>query len=217
MSKDIIGLKFNRLTVLELHHKVQKFKKNGSRGGYIEYYLCKCDCGKETIIEKWHITSGRTKSCGCIQKESTSNLFSTHHLSKHQLYNTWCKMKERCYKPICKAYPNYGGRGIKVCDEWKNNFQNFYDWALSNGYKEDLTLDRIDVNGNYEPLNCRWISQKQQCNNKRTNFYITIYNRTQTLKEWCEEKDLNYSAVQARISRGWTIEDAMTIPIISGY
>lgn len=209
---NIIGQKFNRLTVLELHHKVQKFKKSGHKSGFKEYYLCQCECGKYSIVEKYSITSGKIKSCGCLIKDTAYRHFSIHNLTNHRLYNTWVHLKGRCYNCSNKYYKDYGARGIKVCNEWKNDFKAFYDWAISNGYADNLTIDRIDNNGNYEPSNCRFITLKKQQNNKRNNFNITIYNRTQTLSEWCEEKNLNYDKIQARISRGWTIEEAMTTP-----
>lgn len=212
MSKDIIGQKFNRLTVVDLHHKVQKFKTNGHKSGYSEFYLCNCECGNQTIVEKWQLTSGKTKSCGCLKVDTCRKHFSIHNLTHHPLYNIWIKVKERCYKSTCKAFPNYGGRGIEMCKEWKNDFISFYNWAINNGYAQNLTLDRIDVNGNYEPLNCRFVTLKKQQNNKRNNFNITIYNRTQTLSEWCEEKGLNYSKINYRINNGWTIEEAFTTP-----
>ena len=122
-------------------------------------------------------------------------------------------MKSRCYNPKEEHYYRYGGRGITVCNEWlgENGFMNFVKWAKENGYKEGLSLDRIDNDGNYEPSNCRWVSYKVQNNNKRNNFLVTIYNRTQTLSEWCDEKNLNYSKIQSRLKRGWLLEDAMTI------
>lgn len=209
-KQNIINKKFGRLTVVSLAYKVQRYKTNGQRGGYREFYNCLCDCGNTCVVEKWQLIKGCTKSCGCYKREFAQSSFSTHNLTNHRLYNTWCHMKGRCYNSDNKAYSNYGGRGITVCDEWKNDFQAFYNWAMANGYKEDLTLDRIDVNGNYEPDNCRFTTMKVQQNNKQNHFYITIYNRTQTLAEWCEEKKLDYNKIMARIQSGWTIEDAFT-------
>ena len=132
-------------------------------------------------------------------------------IRKTELYSHWIAMKGRC---LCKKQPyykNYGGRGIKVCDEWLHNSLSFFEWSYKNGYIEDagLTLDRIDVNGNYEPSNCRWVSRKTQCNNKRNNHYITYKGRTQTLAQWCEELNLNYGTIKSRINRDhWTVEKA---------
>lgn len=207
---NIIGKKFGRLAVISLDHKVQRYKASGQKGGYREFYNCLCDCGNTCIVEKWQIISGNTKSCGCYRIDKAHSAFSKHNLTNHRLYNTWCKIKGRCYNTLDAAYNNYGGRGITMCKEWKNDFKAFYDWSMANGYKEDLTIDRIDVNGDYEPNNCRWATLKEQANNKRDNFNVTIYNRTQTLSEWCEEKGLNYTTVLGRIQNGWTIEDAFT-------
>lgn len=120
-------------------------------------------------------------------------------------------MKDRCHNKHSKEYHNYGERGIAVCDEWRNNFQAFYNWVISNGYKEGLQIDRIDVNGNYEPSNCRWSTPKKNSNNKRNNRYITIGNRTHTLSEWCNILGLKYSTVSVRLFRGWTVIKALEL------
>nr|DAJ74779.1 MAG TPA: PVL ORF-50-like family [Caudoviricetes sp.] len=207
---DIIGQKFGRLTVIKIDHLKPRYNKTGGLKGHRIYYLCQCDCGNTHIAGRDGLLRGSIKSCGCYKKEFAKQSFSKHNLTNHRLYNTWCHMKRRCYNPTDKAYKNYGERGICMCQEWKDNFENFYNWAISNGYKENLTLDRIDINGNYEPSNCRFATLKEQQNNKQNHFYITIYNRTQTLSEWCEEKNLNYGKILARIQSGWTIEDAFT-------
>jgi hypothetical protein len=116
-------------------------------------------------------------------------------------------MKSRCYTEGNIEYKRYGGRGIKVCDEWKNSFITFYEWAMKNGYSDNLSIDRIDYNGNYEPDNCRWATPIQQSNNRRNNILITREGRTQTLAQWCREYDLPYSRVLARRNRGWKDED----------
>jgi len=124
------------------------------------------------------------------------------HLKSHtNLYNAWLGIKRRCYNPNDKSYSRWGGRGITVCDEWKNDFMSFYNWSIENGYEDGLTIDRIDNNGNYEPSNCRWASQKEQANNRRSNIDITIGNATKTLKEWCEIFELDYKMVNARYHR----------------
>lgn len=119
-------------------------------------------------------------------------------------------MLNRCYREKDKRFNNYGGRGIKVCEEWKNNFNHFAEWAYKNGYNENLTLDRIDVNGDYEPSNCRWVTLKQQENNRSNNHLITYKNETKTLAQWAEEKNIKYSTLERRINRyHWTIERAL--------
>ena len=122
-------------------------------------------------------------------------------MSGTRIYETWQDMKRRCYNKQNARYDRYGGRGITVCDEWLNNFQSFYDWAISNGYSDDLTIDRIDNDGNYEPSNCRWSTAKEQCNNRGSNINITIGNATKSLMCWCEIFNVDYKKVYARYKR----------------
>lgn len=128
-----------------------------------------------------------------------------------KLYITWKHMKSRCYNKNDKDYYNYGEIGITVCDEWRNNFQAFYDWSINNGYQDDLTIDRINNNGNYEPINCRWSDRKTQSRSRKYNNYYTIDGVTHCLSEWCEILNLNYRMVYMRLRRGWTIEKALEV------
>lgn len=194
---DITGQKFGRLTAL---HRLHNYHKKGT------YWLCVCECGnlKECFIG--NLRSGAIKSCGCLHDEGNNK---KHGQCGTRLYRIWKSIKQRCHKNYNKNYKNYGGRGIVVCDEWCNNFQLFYGWAMANGYNDNLTIDRIDVNGNYEPSNCRWATMKQQNNNRRDNKYITIDNVTKTLTEWCEFYNLNYKMVCARLYKGQSIEQAL--------
>ena len=128
---------------------------------------------------------------------------------KNRLYNIYQGMTKRCYYPDNQNYKYYGGKGIVICNEWKSNFSAFKKWALENGYQDNLTIDRINTNGNYEPSNCRWVSMKEQCNNRTSNHLITYKGKTQNLKQWCIELNLNYGIMESRINRyKWSIEKA---------
>lgn len=171
-KKSYIGQKIGRLYIVDRADDLVY-----SNGRKVVMYNCLCDCGNKTIVRKPQIINGGTKSCGCIQKEQIGSLNRTHGLSGKcgRLYPLWKSIKYRCYCESCRDYKNYGGRGIKMCDEWKNDFQSFYNWAITNGYKEEktdkgvniLTIDRIDVDGDYCPENCRFVTNEIQARNKR--------------------------------------------------
>ena len=202
--QDLTGKKFGRLLVIE---RVENNKKQQVQ------WLCKCDCGNEVKVISKSLTSGNTKSCGCLHREINIKRLTTHGLRNTRLNGIWCGVLQRCYNPKNKAYKNYGGRGITVCQEWQDNFQNFYDWSMSNGYNDDLTIDRIDVNGNYEPSNCRWVTKKEQANNMRSNRLLTYNGETHNMKQWAKIMGINYRALQQRLFRGWSIEKALTTPL----
>lgn len=136
-----------------------------------------------------------------------------HGLRHTRLFSILNNILTRCYNRNFKSFPRYGGRGITVCKEWRINFKSFYDWAMANGYRDDLTIDRIDNNGNYEPSNCRWVDMKRQARNTKRNVNVTINKETKTLIEWCEIYQINYRTVRDRLHRGWSMLDALTKPV----
>lgn len=200
--KDLKEQKFGKLTPISYYRKHNRV-----------YWHCKCDCGNEVDVRSDGLSTGQTKSCGCLHKEVVSKLKTKHKKCNTRLYDSWTDLKQRCYNKHNNRYKNYGGRGITVCDEWRNNFQSFYDWAMSNGYQENLTIDRIDVNGNYEPSNCRWIDRKTQQRNTTRNRYITIGGETHCVSEWCEILNLKDRTVRSRLNYGWSIEKALELEV----
>ena len=171
MVKDLTGQKFGRLTVISQNG----FTSPNKYGQRHAIWYCKCDCGN--YIERTTDVLKRGKSsCGCREKEvlrDMSRKNTTHNMTHTRLYRIYKGMISRCYYKSSQRYNAYGGRGIKVCDEWKNDRSKFFDWAINNGYKEDLTIERINVNGNYEPSNCCWIPMSEQYKNKQSNSIIT--------------------------------------------
>ncbi|APH24986.1 hypothetical protein CF088_14640 [Clostridium botulinum] len=139
--------------------------------------------------------------------------YEHHGLRHHRLYGIYTNMKSRCYNSKTPKYKNYGGRGIKVCDEWLNNFKAFYDWAMSNGYEDNLTIDRVNNDCNYEPSNCRWITFYKQASNKTTTNLITFNGKTQCVKAWTEELGFGKETLRERLKRGWSTKKALTTPI----
>lgn len=189
----IIGERIGRLLVTEL--------VGTGKGG--KRYLCKCDCGNTKIVVGANLRNKTTKSCGCLFKETQLKTITKHNKRYTRIYEVWKSMKKRCFNPNCKNYEDYGGRGIIVCDEWKNDFQTFYDWSMANGYADDLTIDRQDVNGNYEPSNCRWVTRIVQANNKRNNLLFVYNGETHTVAEWSRLLNIRPSTIYSRIRRGY--------------
>ena len=197
---NLIGQKFGMLTVVSL---VGKDKRGNKLWG------CVCDCGnvKKHPVRASELKRGTTRSCGCIMHETNKRKNATHGMTGTRIHSEYKYMMNRCYCKSSHSWDNYGGRGISVCDEWKGNFLAFYQWAMENGYSDELSLDRIDVNKGYSPENCRWATAKQQSNNKRTNVFVTCNGVTHTISEWADISGIGKSTILGRIKRGWPTEE----------
>lgn len=196
---DLTGAKVGRLTVIEFAEK-----KNGRR-----YWKCKCECGGEIDVLTTSLATGRTASCGCYQREKASQMFKEHGQSGTRLYRIWSNMIQRCTNPKHDWYSRYGENGISVCDEWKR-FDAFHSWAMSNGYSDSLSIDRIDNSKGYSPNNCRWATPQEQTDNRECSIYISFNGDSKTLKEWSKDTGIPYKNLLWRIRRGWDAERALT-------
>lgn len=208
---DLTGKKFGRLTVLN---------KAGSGKNKSLLWNCVCDCGREVVIDGLYLRSGDTKSCGCYRKECASKRMSTHKMSKTRLYRVWAGVKNRCYNENASNYKYYGAKGITMCDEWKDSFESFRNWAIASGYNEnarpqECTLDRIDNNSGYSPNNCRWANHQEQCNNQSSNKIIAFNGESHSMSEWADVIGMEYTTLRARIRRGMSISEALTKPVRS--
>lgn len=195
---DSIGVKFNKLTIREIYRK--EINK-GNKIKTVVFAKCECECGEFKELRAITVISGSIKSCGCLSGEN-------HGETRTRLHRIWGLMKDRCLNENNKNYNRYGGRGISICTEWENSYLSFKEWAINNGYNDELTLDRIDFNGNYEPSNCRWVTIIEQQNNKRNNIYLTHNGETKTLAQWCDIYDANRETIKRRIAKGLTFEQA---------
>lgn len=201
---NLTGMKYGRLSVKEIDY----------RENYRTYWKCLCECGKTCIVEGGNLRSGRQKSCGCIVSERGREMLIQMN-TKHGLYDTRIygirrNMLQRCYNPKAKRYEFYGGKGVTVCEEWKRDFMSFYRWALENGYQEDLTLDRIDVNGNYEPSNCRWVTLKEQNQNTSRSMKVDYFGSQMCLKEASRLCGMSYETLRYRYKNGLRGEKLFT-------
>jgi hypothetical protein len=206
--KDISGQRFGKLVVIKFSHTGGKY--------YRSFWLCKCDCGNTSIVAQSSLKGGHTKSCGCLIK---NNGVRKHKLCKSRIYQIYARMKNVCYNKHSKDYAKYGGRGIDICKEWlgENGFINFYNWSIKNGFNENLsskecTIDRIDNNKGYFPDNCRWTTLKVQQNNTRRNHYISYNGTTQTVAQWAESLNMNYTTLHERLRKGWSVEKSLSQP-----
>ena len=180
---NMIGKRYGRLVVIE--EVAQHIKPSGQK---ISMYKCICDCGNYKIASGTHLRSGHNQSCGCLKKEQEKHGGS-------RLAHIWKNMISRCYDENSTSYKRYGAKGIYVCESWKNHFEIFKSWAMKNGYTDKLTLDRIDNAKGYEPINCRWATNKEQANNKTNNLRITINGVTHTASEWADITGINLKRI----------------------
>ena len=224
-SKEVIemGKLRNDLTNMDfgMLHVIQRAPDHITPNGTLKVvWECVCNnCGKTGVLMySEHLLKQGIVSCGCMKAERMSKTMSTHRRSRTRLYNIWCAMKRRCYNPNDVRYDSYGGRGITVCDEWKNSYENFQNWAIENGYDENAprgkyTIERKDVDGNYCPDNCKWATIKEQANNTRFNHIITIDGISKTIAQWAEHTGLSQGCIESRLNKlGWDEYDAVMIP-----
>lgn len=199
---ELSGKKFGRLTVVKPVRKAGKEQL---------FYECLCDCGVVKVILAQSIRTGNTQSCGCLQKERRATATLRHGMSHTPIHNTWMSMKQRCFDKNCKAYPDYGGRGITVCERWMT-FENFLA-DMGQPPQEGMTLDRFpDNDGNYEPCNVRWATKKEQANNRRSSKLLTFDGATMTQAQWEDKMGLRRGLLWDRLDKGWTLERALKTP-----
>lgn len=202
----MIGKKFGRLTVDVV------YRKNGRT-----FVDATCECGNSTTARADHVKCGRISSCGCLQKETVKLRRTTHGMAETRLYKCWENMHKRCYMKSYKNFERWGGRGIKVCDEWLHKFETFRDWALANGYDDTLSLDRIDNDGNYEPSNCRWATRSQQMSNRVTSASLNAMLNGKTLRELSDEHGIPYKTLWQRLRRcNMSLDVALSKPYTKG-
>lgn len=182
---DNLGEKYGRLTVVEFVDR----KHSSDR------YKFLCECGNEKICYLANVKRGTTKSCGCLLKERAIKRMTKHGESKTRLYKIYTGMQSRCYREYTKSYKSYGAKGITICDEWNESFLKFKEWALNNGYQEDLSIERVDPSGNYEPSNCKWIARKLQNDNKKNTIFIEHDGRKHSMRKMCRDKGIKYTTV----------------------
>lgn len=208
---DFTGKTFGDWTVL---YELERYRTPSGRP--VRMWRCKCKCGNECNVQGQHLSSGESTMCTECGYKVSGFKNKKHGESDTKLYAIWSSIKKRCYNPNEKCYSNYGGRGITMCDEWKNDYMSFRKWAYDNGYdesksKNECSIDRINVNGDYCPENCRWVDIITQANNKRNNFCITYNGETRTVHEWSRILDMPVYLITDRIQReGWTPERTFT-------
>lgn len=201
-KKDITGLRVGKLVAL--YFDKYDYFPSGER---YEKWLCQCDCGKRLSVNKKNLLSGASKSCGCLSVESNRRRLTKHGGRNTRLYSIWCNMKGRCLNSSDSDYDRYGGRGINICNEWIDDYVVFRDWAITNGYNDSLTIDRVDVNKDYCPDNCRWVDMRIQANNRTNTIYIEYNGERHTCSEWADIVGISYDTLNNRYHAGMTGED----------
>lgn len=194
------GERYGRLAI---QCEVEKKQKRRRR------FQCLCDCGNIVCVNLEHLRSGKTKSCGCFQKENREVANLRHGLYGSPLYILWHSMKQRCENQKAKGYADYGGRGIKICQEWQE-VSVFCKWASKKGFKQGLSIERIDVNGDYSPLNCTFIPKREQAKNTRKNRFITYKGETMIISDWAKRIGLSCGGLKSRLDLGWAVGRALT-------
>lgn len=207
--EDRVGQKFNRLTILGV---LSKGYRDANGKWTHARLLVQCDCGTVKDVAAGCVTSGGTKSCGCLDTEATVRRNTTHGMSHLPEYKLWVDMRARCNNAGNKFFHRYGGRGITVCPSWLNDFAQFYS-DMGPRPSPTHSIERKNNEGPYSPENCVWATPVEQANNKSSNRLITFQGRTQTLTQWCRERNMNLSTVTGRLDgRGWSIEKAFLTP-----
>lgn len=205
--RDLTNLRFGKLVALKADHKDKCHRW---------HWLCQCDCGKTTIVSSNSLLRGSTRSCGCLNDEQrkSGNNRRVHGGCGTRLYRIWKQIRTRCNNPNNSDYKRwYGSKGIKVCSEWDNSFEAFRDWSLANGYNDNLTIDRIDSNDDYEPNNCRWVTWREQSRNTSQNVNVSYNGETHCLTDWANILDVDPQVFRSRLYRGWSIERTLTQPV----
>jgi hypothetical protein len=197
-----VGMVFGRLTVMSMETA--------------KFWRVRCECGAELVVLGRNLRSGNSKSCGCLNREKLVASRRIHGCQGTRLYLIWQNMKRRCCDPKRSQWKDYGGRGITVCKEWNQSFLGFLDWALANGYQEDLFIDRRDNALGYSPQNCRFVTRPENCNNKRSNVLATIFGESKTVTEWARDERCKTEAGQLawRLRKGWSPEKALRTPTL---
>jgi hypothetical protein len=185
-----IGQKFNKLTVIGFEFRNKRW-----------LWKCKCECGGESVAYPNQVIRGKTKSCKCGRSVTFHNMHLKHGDAGTRLHSIWKDMRKRCNNPKSKSYKYYGGKGIRVCEEW-DNYVNFKQWAMDNGYNDDLTIERIDNNKDYSPQNCKWIPFSEQTSNQTSNIYVEHDGKRMTVGKWCDELNLHRTTIYGRIRKG---------------